>query len=245
MDQQPASELKREDQPPSVGSWRLFDRIAGWYDFLNRLLSLRRDVAWRKRLIGCLPPREGLRVLDLAAGTGDVMLTLAARRPDFAVALGLDMSDRMLEVARSKIARRGLGAKLPLVRADAARLPILGQRFDAVTMAFGIRNVPDFPEALAEARRVLREGGSLLVLEFSLPSRGPVRWGYLLYLRHFLPRLAGLVSRDRAAYRYLNTTIEAFPYGDAFLEHLRQAGFRDVRALPLTFGVATIYQGVK
>lgn len=245
MDHQPAPEVKGEGQPPSAGSWRLFDRIAGWYDFLNRLLSLRRDVVWRKRLVGRLPSREGLRVLDLAAGTGDVMLTLAALRPDFAQALGLDMSDRMLGIARSKIARRGLGANLPLVRADAARLPILPERFDAITIAFGIRNVPDFPRALAEARRVLRDGGSLLVLEFSLPRRGPVRWAYLLYLRHFLPRLAGLLSRDRAAYRYLNTTIEAFPHGDAFLDRLRHAGFRDARAWPLTCGVATIYQGMK
>jgi len=221
----------------------MFDRIAPSYDLLNRLLSLRRDVAWRRRLARLLPEGDGLRVLDLATGTGDVLLALLTARRPAARGVGLDPAAGMLERAASKLAARHLEHRAMLVRGDGARLAFRDASFDAVTIAFGIRNVADVPAVLAEMRRVLRPGGRALILEFSLPRQTAVRGAYLLYFRHVLPTLGGWFSGDAAAYRYLNRSVEAFPHGDAFCALMREAGFRAVRAHPLTFGIATIYQG--
>jgi len=233
-----------KDEPiEREGVWRMFDRIAPRYDVLNRVLSLRRDVAWRKRLRRHLPDRVGLRVLDVATGTADVLLALA-RDPRVKSGVGMDPAGRMLELGRRKVADRGLGGRIALVRGDGVRLPFADGAFDAATVAFGIRNVPDVPAALAELRRVLGPGGHALVLEFSLPRNALLRAGYLAYFRHALPRLGGAVSGDPVAYRYLNRTVESFPYGEAFAALMRGAGFREVQADPLTFGIATIYRGV-
>lgn len=224
---------------------RMFDRIAPRYDLLNRLLSGRRDVAWRNRLARLLPEGERLRVLDLATGTADVLLALQARCARVRHGIGVDMAGNMLAIGRRKLVAAGLTPRFLLLRADATRLAIRDEAFDAVTIAFGIRNVADVPAALREMRRILAPRGRALVLEFSLPTSPAIRFLYLHYLRHVLPRLGAIVSGDRHAYRYLNRTVEAFPYGDAFCALMREAGFKDVRAHPLTFGVATIYQGDK
>ncbi len=225
--------------------WRMFDRIAPRYDLLNRLLSGRRDVAWRRRLAAQLPPRPGLRLLDLATGTGDQILHLLDAGADIGEAVGMDMSEGMLAQGREKIARRGLDARVELRTGDATAIPVPSDSFDVVTITFGIRNVGNVSQALAEMHRVLRPGGRALILEFSLPGNPLVRAGYTFYLRHLLPMIGGLVSGDAAAYRYLNRTIEAFPYGEAFLELMRAAGFGAAAATPLTLGVATIYRGDK
>lgn len=228
---------------PSRGdSWRMFDRVVGRYDFLNRVLSLRRDVAWRKRLARMLPEGDALRVLDLATGTGDVLLAALAARPGAACVLGLDMAGNMLARCREKLACAQASDAAKLVRGDVAVIAATDKTFDAVTMAFGIRNMPDVHVSLREAWRVLKPGGRLLILEFSMP-RKPFRWVYLLYLRHILPRVAGWISGDSAAYEYLNRTIEDFPFGDAFCRLMIEAGFRHVSATPLTFGIATLYVG--
>jgi demethylmenaquinone methyltransferase/2-methoxy-6-polyprenyl-1,4-benzoquinol methylase len=224
------------------GSWRMFNRIARRYDLLNRVLSMRQDVAWRKRLRRHLPDRPNLRVLDVATGTADVLLTLA-KDTRVTRGVGLDMAAEMLSVGQGKIAGRNLAAHTTLVRGDGVRLPFADGAFDAATIAFGIRNVPDVPAALAEMRRVLAPGGRAMVLEFSLPGNALMRHAYLFYFRHVLPRLGGFVSGDRKAYVYLNRTVETFPYGEAFLELMRAAGFRSVGAEPLTFGIATLYRG--
>jgi len=155
------------------------------------------------------------------------------------------MSPKMLALARAKLERHGEErVSLKLAQADALLLPLADKTIDAVTMAFGIRNMPDVPAALQEIRRVLRPGGHVLILEFSLPAKRVFRRLYLVYLRHVLPWLGGVVSGNCDAYGYLSRTIESFPYGSAFCSLLREAGFGDVTAAPLTFGIATLYVGV-
>jgi demethylmenaquinone methyltransferase/2-methoxy-6-polyprenyl-1,4-benzoquinol methylase len=212
----------------------LFDRIAATYDTVNRILSFGIDSLWRKRVVQRLPQGD---VLDLACGTGELALAIARR--DGVRVTGLDLSEGMLEVAR----RRTEGQSITLIHGDAQQLPLPDSSFDATTIAFGIRNVPDVPAALAEMHRVLRPGGRTFILEFSLPANRVVRALHCFYLRHALPLVGGWVSGDRAAYRYLNTTIEAFPYGEDFLGLVREAGFSDCTATPLTMGIATLYEG--
>jgi demethylmenaquinone methyltransferase/2-methoxy-6-polyprenyl-1,4-benzoquinol methylase len=230
-------------EPSREGVWRMFDRIAGRYDLLNRLLSGRRDVYWRSRLADRMPEGSSLRVLDLATGTADVLLSLAGRRDMLGLGVGVDMASAMLAIGRDKIARRHESRRLHLVRGDAMTISFGDGSFDAVTISFGIRNVTNLDKALAEMRRVLRPGGRALVLEFSLPRAAWVRSGYLWYLRHILPRLGALISGDAHAYRYLNQTIETFPYGEAFVQRMCRAGYTAVKAYPMTFGIVTLYEG--
>lgn len=220
----------------------MFDRIVRRYDLLNRVLSLRLDLSWRRQLARLLPAGPGLRVLDLATGTGDMLFAILDEHPDAARLMGMDMSAKMLSRGREKLRERQMLDTTPLVRSDATSIAAADGAFDAVTMAFGIRNVEHVLTALREARRVLRTGGRLLILEFSIP-RGPFCWVYLFYLRHVMTRIGGYVSGDVAACEYLNRSIEHFPCGEAFCQLLREAGFRNVRARPQTLGIATIYSG--
>jgi len=220
---------------------RMFNRIAPRYDLLNRLLSFRRDVAWRRAMLNHVPDRIDLRVLDLATGTGDVLIALdQARQP--ALSVGADVAEAMLALAQDKAARSALGGP-SFARNDATALAFADGSFDAVTVAFGIRNVDDVPTALREMRRVLAPGGRAVILEFSVPTSRLFRPAYLVYLRHVLPRVGGLISGDRNAYHYLNRTIESFPCGEAFCALMNAAGFENAKAHPLTMGIATIYTG--
>lgn len=228
---------------PSVG--RMFDRIAPTYDLLNHLLSLGRDFSWRRRTIRQLDASRDLKVLDLATGTGDMLITLFRERPDIAEAAGLDISENMLAGCREKLRKRGLLDRVKLLCGDASRMPFVEGTFDAATMAFGIRNTADAAATLGEIHRILKPGGTALILEFSLPALPVMRWFYLRYLRLVVPFVGSLVSGDRHAYRYLNTSIEAFRQPAEFRRLMQEAGFRDVSAAPLTFGVASIYKGVK
>jgi demethylmenaquinone methyltransferase/2-methoxy-6-polyprenyl-1,4-benzoquinol methylase len=222
---------------------QMFDRIAPRYDLLNRLLSLRRDAAWRRALVRRLPDRSAMRVLDLATGTGDVLEAAIKVRPSLRLAAGLDPAAHMLSAAARKMnAKTG---KAALIRGDAMRMPFAQDAFDAVTIAFGVRNLPDMHDALREMHRVLKPGAVCLILEFSLPRNPLLRAVYLAYFRAALPRIGGLVSGDREAYRYLNQTVESFPYGSAFIRAMEAAGFKKAAAAELTFGIATLYQGVK
>jgi demethylmenaquinone methyltransferase/2-methoxy-6-polyprenyl-1,4-benzoquinol methylase len=221
----------------------MFDRIAPRYDFLNRLLSFGLDVAWRRRMARYLPGAASLDLLDLATGTGDQILFLMEREPRIGRAVGVDLAEEMLEIGRTKLRERHLEAKATLQTADILKLPFPDQSFDATTISFGIRNVLDVPAALREMRRVLRPGGRSLILECSQPDFLPMRWGYLFYMRYVMPLIGSIVSGDGQAYRYLNRTIESFPYGEAFCAMMRDAGFTGVKANRLSFGVATIYQG--
>jgi demethylmenaquinone methyltransferase/2-methoxy-6-polyprenyl-1,4-benzoquinol methylase len=226
--------------------WRMFDRIAPRYDLLNHLLSFRRDVSWRKKLARQLPAASELLVLDLATGTADVLLTLFRENRRIKFGIGLDLAQEMLKRGRNKIDQESSASPLIyLIPADALSIPFRSESFQVITMAFGIRNVLDVPQALREMHRLLKTGGRVLILEFSLPNWRVIRSLYLFYFRNILPRIGGVISGDGTAYRYLNRTVETFPYGEKFCELLTQAGFSEVRQIPLSGGIAAIYQGDK
>ncbi|MGD8921840.1 MAG: bifunctional demethylmenaquinone methyltransferase/2-methoxy-6-polyprenyl-1,4-benzoquinol methylase UbiE [Candidatus Zixiibacteriota bacterium] len=237
------SQNRTENRAPSRRDvWRMFDRISHRYDLLNHLLSMNRDVAWRKRMSRHLPDRPDLKVLDLATGTADQLLSLYDSGK-VGSGVGIDLAEKMLEVGRRKIKQRGLESALELQIGDAENIPFDDNRFDAVSISFGIRNVIDVPHALSEMHRILNSEGRALILEFSLPKSRWIRSLYLIYFRKILPRLGGLISGDREAYQYLNDTVETFPYGEEFCRLMRDAGFDNVQAIPLTFGIATLYRG--
>ena len=224
---------------------QMFDHIAPAYDILNHLFSFGRDFSWRRRLADSVVKNEKLRVLDLATGTGDVLITLLDRNPNIAEAIGLDKSEKMLALCRRKIARHKLADRIKLVRADVTASGMDGESFDVVTMGFGIRNTPDTFETLTEIHRLLKRDGTALILEFSMPANRIIRSFYLFYLRFFVPLLGRLLSGDNHAYRYLDKSIESFHRSDDFCNLMQKAGFSDVNAKPLTFGVASLYRGTR
>ena len=215
----------------------MFGRIAPRYDLLNRVLSLGRDVSWRRLVSRRVAAARPARVLDVCAGTGDLALAL----PD-GLAAGVDFCLPMLAVARKKAA--GRGRRLPLFAADALRLPIPNARVDVVTVAFGVRNFEDLEAGLAELVRVLRPGGTLLVLEFSRP-RGPLAPLLEWWVRTIPPRIGRLLSGDSEAYSYLPASVGTFPDTDALCRTLTHAGLEEVKATALTGGVASLYEGVR
>jgi demethylmenaquinone methyltransferase/2-methoxy-6-polyprenyl-1,4-benzoquinol methylase len=233
----------RCSQSSDVG--RLFDRIAPTYDLLNHLLSVGRDFSWRRKAARQLGSAAGFKVIDLAAGTGDMLIALLRERPDIAEATGLDISGNMLDLCRAKLCRGSLEDHVSLLCADAAATSLPDDQFDAATMAFGIRNTPDAAATLKEIHRILKPGGMAVILEFSLPACPGVRWFYLRYLRYVVPLLGAVVSGDRRAYRYLDESIESFLQPAEFTCLMDAAGFREITVVPLTFAVATIYKGTK
>ena len=234
-----------KDAPSRTEVWKMFDRIAHRYDLLNRLLSFGQDVIWRKKVAKHLRDIPEQYVLDLATGTADLLLTIYQRNPSVQKGVGIDLAEKMLEVGRRKIAQHNLNQQLSLQIGDATTIPFAENTFDAVTIAFGIRNVENLKKSLREKLRVLKPGGRSVILEFSLPANRFIRSVYLFYFRKILPKVGGLISGDKYAYQYLNETVESFPYGDDFCNLMKEAGFLRVESTPLTFGIATIYQGDK
>lgn len=223
----------------------MFDRIAGRYDLLNRLLSMRQDVLWRKKLLELLPDSDSLHLLDIATGTADQILHLFEETEKIEKAVGIDMSENMLAVGQKKVDQLNLSDKVNLRVGDATEIPFKNGEFDVTTMSFGIRNVNNVLQALKENYRVLKPGGCTLILEFSLPKSKLIKKPYLFYFRNVLPKIGSAISGDASAYTYLNKSVEDFPYGDDFCRLMEEAGFTDVTATPLTFGIATIYKGKK
>lgn len=227
-----------------TASWEIFNKIAPKYDRLNRLLSLGMDIGWRRQLSTFFPKSSEIRYLDVATGTGDVLITLLKQSSlKFKRAVGIDMAQKMLDIGQVKLKARQLDHVASLQVGDATQIPFDNQTFDVVSIAFGIRNVDDLSKGLGELYRVLDDKGRALILEFSFPDNRLLKWGYLFYLRHFLPQLGGWISGDKSAYVYLNKTVEDFPYGDAFLKEMGNVGFVNLNRKSLCFGVATIYQG--
>ncbi len=226
---------------------RMFDRIAPRYDLLNHLLSFGQDFFWRRKVAKCLSSsgKDKLEILDLATGTGDLLFSLFHENPNITKAVGLDMSANMLAICRQKINSHKLTEYISLVQADAAAIPLPENSFDAVTIAFGIRNTADTFETLKEMHRILRPGGVSLILEFSLPANRIFRKCYLFYLRHFVPLLGRVVSGDDYAYSYFGKTVENFYSADDFCALMKEAGFINVQANQLTAGVVCIYRGYK
>lgn len=219
----------------------MFDEIAGRYDFLNHLLSAGLDRRWRKRAIRSLGLTGSEHVLDLCTGTCDLALEAVSDRPGARRVLGLDFAPRMLDVGAAKLRRHRHGARIALARADAMRIPLADQTVDAVTMAFGIRNVVNPTAACAEIHRVLKEGGRFALLEFAVPTTPALGPLYLWYLRRVLPRIGRLVSKSAGAYSYLPASIDAFEIPAEVVKILRQIGFVDVTTVPLTFGSVILY----
>ena len=222
----------------------MFDAIAGRYDFLNHLLSAGIDRRWRARAIRSLRLTGTERVLDLCTGTADLAIAAARARPAAARIVGVDFAGAMLRVGREKLLREQLGDRVALVRGDATRIPVADASVDAVTIAFGIRNVDQVALACREIRRVLRPGGRLAILEFAVPTTPGVSAVYLWYLHQVLPRIGRAVSRHHAAYGYLPASIGAFSTPDEFVKMLRQAGFSEISPNRLTFGSVILYTAV-
>lgn len=224
-------------------SFKIFDDIAGQYDRINGLLSFGIHTRWRNTLAADLPAGDNLQALDLATGTGDVAFTLLEHGRVGHVT-GLDLSKGMLGFAGKKAEEKRLAARTTFVHGDACALPFAENTFDAVTMSFGIRNVPDVPKCLREMRRVLRPGGKALILEFSLPENPIIRAGHLFYLRNILPTIGNVLSGHEFAYSYLNKTIETFPYRHDFVSLMEAEGFADANYKDLTFGIVNLYSGI-
>lgn len=219
----------------------MFDAIAGRYDFLNHVLSAGIDRRWRKRAIRSLALTGRERVLDVCTGTADLAIEAVRARPAAAEVVGVDFARAMLRVGHRKVAGLGLAHRIALVRGDATRIPLADRSVDAITVAFGIRNVEDPAAACGEMHRVLRAGGRLAILEFGIPTAPGVRALYHWYFNHILPRIGRVVSRHDAAYAYLPASVGAFASPGEFVTILRQQGFSDVSAVPLSFGIVFLY----
>jgi demethylmenaquinone methyltransferase/2-methoxy-6-polyprenyl-1,4-benzoquinol methylase len=226
------------------GVSEMFDRISSAYDRTNRFLSLGFDMSWRRTLAKYLPPTDHLKLLDLATGTGDQIAALIQQKAPIVRAIGIDLSQEMLQIAQQKLANRASECEVQFQIADAESLPFHDQSFDVCTFSFGIRNVQHPLTALKEMFRVTQPKGRCLILEFSLPSQ-PFRFFYLFYLRRIVPLIGKWIAKDSRPYRYLNETIEQFASGEEFMKWMRQTGWMNVSATDLFFGSVTLYVGEK
>jgi len=218
---------------------QMFDDISIRYDFLNHFLSMGIDRSWRKQLVKLLSEKKPVTILDVATGTGDLAIAMTALKS--ARITGIDIAEKMLATGQLKVTESGLGDIINLQQGDAEQIPFPDSSFDAVTVAFGVRNFEDLLRGLTEMRRVLIPGGTMMILEFSHPSSFPFRQFYRIYSTLFIPLIGRIFSGDNKAYRYLPDSISAFPSGKDFLAVLNNIGMKKSRQVVLTFGVASIY----
>jgi len=218
---------------------RMFDNISGKYDFLNHFLSIGIDIAWRKKAIKLLAPKKPKVILDVATGTADFAIEAAKLNPDRIE--GIDISEGMLSVGRKKIERKGLKQIIQLHTGDSEDINFPDNHFDAVIVSFGVRNFENLEVGLENIHRVLKSGGDVAIIEFSQPHVFPFKQLYSLYFNYILPALGKMISKDNSAYNYLPESVSKFPYGEAFLQKLREAGFKNGKSIPLTFGISSIY----
>jgi len=221
----------------------MFNSIAPTYDFLNHFLSLNIDKVWRRKLVKLVAPYKPERILDVASGTGDLAIALNKLKPSGIV--GVDISEGMLEVGRKKIARKGLSNTITLLYGDSENLPFPTNSFNAVTVSFGVRNFAHLDLGLSDMCRVLKPGGVVAVLEFSMPRRFPVVQLYKFYFLKMLPFFGKMFSGHSDAYTYLPESVLQFPSGEKFLRLMEDAGFSNVKEKRLSFGIASIYTGEK
>lgn len=221
---------------------RMFDAISPRYDLLNRVFSLGVDQGWRRKVMRLVAREPVEHLLDVATGTADLAILASKHVPRVT---GVDISEGMLSHGRTKVARRGLHDRVVLQRADSASLPFEDATFDAVTVAFGVRNFEELERGIAEMRRVLKPNGRLFVLEFSKPRNTLLGGLFRFYFHNVMPFIGRLVSKDKAAYTYLPKSVDAFPEGDAFVRIMEGTGLRGCSAKPLTGGIATLYVGRK
>ena len=230
------------DQTKKEEVREMFDNIAPKYDLLNHTLSMSIDRVWRRRVVGEVRRAKPGRILDVATGTGDLAIAMARRIRDVQV-LGVDLSEQMLAVARRKIEARGLDGRIVLDRGDAERLAVADASVDVATVAFGVRNFGDLGAGLRELARTIKPGGKVVILEISRPRNRVFRALYEFYSYKILPRIGGLVSRDKRAYEYLPASVGEFPAPEEFMAMMARAGFRNCRARSQSFGIAQIYIG--
>ncbi|ATA90757.1 bifunctional demethylmenaquinone methyltransferase/2-methoxy-6-polyprenyl-1,4-benzoquinol methylase [Capnocytophaga canimorsus] len=235
---------KDSDKGKKTQVRQMFNNISGNYDGLNRVISLGSDIRWRKIVVEKVAQITPKKVLDVATGTGDLAIALT-QIPEVKV-VGLDISEGMLAVGKEKISKKNLTHRIELMHGDSENLPFDNDTFDAVTVAFGVRNFENLEKGLSEIYRVMRPGGKLVVLETSVPEKFPFRQGYYLYTKFLMPTIGKLFSKDKSAYSYLSESASSFPYGKKFKAILEDVGYQKTNYFPQTLGgVATIYVGNK
>ncbi len=232
------------DQTKKEQVREMFDHIAPRYDLLNHTLSMSIDRLWRRHVVRIVRRCRPGRILDVATGTGDLAIEMARRIPGVRV-LGVDLSQRMLEEARRKVAARGLDDRVLLEEGDAEHLSVASDSVDVATVAFGVRNFENLEAGLRELHRTIKPGGKVVILEFSRPRNRIFRTLYEFYSYRVLPRIGGAVSHDKRAYEYLPVSVGEFPAPEEFLAMLSRAGFRNCRSRSQSFGIAQIYTGEK
>ena len=221
----------------------MFDSIASRYDLLNKVLSGGIDKSWRRKTINKLIEVQPQSILDIATGTADLAIESMKLKPREII--GIDISNKMLDIGRYKIMEKGYQGIIRLEQADSENIPYSDNRFDAITVAFGVRNFEHLEKGLAEMYRVLKPGGKVVILEFSQPPQFPVKQFYNFYSNYIMPRVGQLLSKEKSAYEYLPASVAAFPYGKKFTALLTKTGYRDTKVQSLTFGIASIYTGLK
>ena len=224
---------------------QMFDNIAPTYDKLNHIMSLNIDRVWRRRVMRIVRRSKAHKIMDVATGTGDLAIAMA-KRVDRTQILGVDLSEEMLAVARRKVEKQGLEERIMLQKGDAENLDMVtSESIDVATVAFGVRNFENIERGLSEIYRTLKPGGKLVVLEFSMPKNRVVRWVYSQYAHRLLPRIGGMISKDKQAYTYLPDSVEEFPSPERFAQILRSVGFKSVKNRSQSFGIAYIYDATK
>ncbi len=221
----------------------MFNNISKRYDLLNHVLSMGIDILWRKKAVRMLKPFAPKIILDIATGTGDFAIESSRLKPT--KIFGVDISEGMLEVGRKKIKAKKLDDVIEMQLGDSENLAFKDNFFDAVTVAFGVRNYENLKLGLSEMFRVMKPGGHVVIIEFSKPGKFPVKQIYNFYFKAILPTIGKLVSKDQSAYTYLPESVSAFPYGAKFLEIMNEVGFTETKSIPLTLGISSIYWGSK
>lgn len=232
------SELGKKEQVA-----QMFDNISGNYDGLNKVISFGTDAKWKQKILKMVTAQQPNSILDIATGTGDLAILFASTSAKEII--GLDISQGMLEIGKKKIAAQNLESKIQMVLGDGENVPYPDNYFDTITVAYGVRNFENLEKGLSEILRTLKPNGQLIILETSVPTKFPFKQGYAFHSKVLLPLIGKLFSKDKTAYSYLSDSANEFPFGEALNNILRKIGFIDVKHLPQTFGVATIYQASK
>lgn len=222
---------------------KMFDNISGYYDFLNHFLSMGIDKGWRRKVVKMMAEKNPSKIMDMATGTADLAIAQSVQFPHAEI-VGLDLSSQMLAVGQKKLDKKNI-KNVTLTQADSEKIPFADNTFDAISVAFGVRNFENLSLGISEMVRTLKPGGSLYILEFSKPKTFPFKQIFNAYFKYLLPLIGKLTSKDPRAYQYLYESVQLFPEGDAFQKVAEGAGLKEVKAISLTLGVASIYYGTK
>lgn len=232
------SDLSKKEQVA-----QMFDNISGNYDGLNRVISFGTDAKWKQKILKMVASKQPSSILDIATGTGDLAILFA--QTSAKEIIGLDISQGMLDIGKKKIQEKNLDTKIKMVLGDGENIPYPDNYFDIITVAYGVRNFENLEKGLSEILRTIKSGGQLIILETSVPTKFPFKQGYAFHSKFILPLVGKLFSKDKAAYSYLSDSANEFPFGEALNNILLKIGFIEVKHLPQTFGVATIYHASK